>query len=106
MEGTPYMEDKEIVDGEDSEEQQELKDYKEHQTDLTFEVDESKIPAGGKIVICNTDTPQALMKIVLDEDLEDIGKVTAKFPNEKIVRNQVKDVLTFHVSKGMLILMI
>ena len=46
------------------------------------------------------------MKIILDEDLQEVGKVTAKVSNEKVVKNQVKDVLTFNVSKGMLIVML
>ena len=82
MEGTLYMEDEQISNTNPevlgSDEEEEKYDFEENQFSLEFELDETKIPSGAKVVVYSGKCAQALIRIITDDSLTQIGKVTAK----------------------------
>ena len=82
MEGTAYMEDDQIVSEnseiKDSDEEEDKLDAEKNQFTLEFELDEAKITSGAKVIVCGAKCTQALVRIIFDDALTQIGKVTAK----------------------------
>jgi hypothetical protein len=100
MEGTKYMEEPRApADGAeqaDSEAEEEIRDHKESQFQLTFHLDKlaCALTDGGKVVICERGTAQALVKVLFDTDLSEVGKV------EVTAEGKTEDALTIHAAKG------
>ena len=94
MEGTKYME--EPVEQPDSDAEEEIKEHKEGQFQLTFHLDKfaGALTDGGKVVVCDPGTAQALVKIVFDTELSEVGKV------EVTAEGKTEDALTIHAAKG------
>lgn len=83
MEGTIYMEDESIAEVVDSDKEEEEKEFEKNQFELEFELDESKVSQGSKVVVYSAKCAQALIRILHNDDLTQIGKVTAKVKDEK-----------------------
>merc|ERR1711935_203655 len=103
MEGTKYMEEPkapasgaDAAEQADSEAEEEMRDHKESQFQLTFHLDKlaGALTDGGKVVVCDPGTAQALVKIVFDTDLSEVGKV------EVTAEGKTEDALTIHAAKG------
>ena len=105
MEGTPYMEDDIIMSSTnsefvDSDLEEDQKDFEENQFELTIEIDEAKVPSGAKVLVYGAKQVQALVRIVFDDDLEQIGKVMSKTGKE----GKEKEALKIYAKQNLLIL--
>merc|ERR1712227_447373 len=102
MEGTAYMEEPRAAsgteEGVDSDREEDAREQKESAFEITYDVDSlaGALTDGGKVVVCNAGTPQALVKIIMDSDLSQIG--TIKVTNLK--DGKTEEAATLHSAKG------
>lgn len=99
MEGTAYMEEPRAATNQpDSDEEEETRDQKDSEFKIEYEIDQlaGALADGGKLVLCDQGTAQALIRIVFGDDLTSIGKI--KVTNNK--DGKTEDALEIFSGKG------
>ena len=102
------MEDQRVKwneDKEDSEEELEKKDAQEEDFKLEFAFDEAAIPSGAvRVVVCSPGVAEALFRIILHPDVEEIGsvKATHKEETDEVVKLvKCKNLLVLQLTKDL-----
>ena len=94
------MADKAAAAGQDSDAEEEQQAYAKSRFSLTIDFDESKVPAGAMVVLCARGCPQALMRILFDDALTEIGTVKASEESFK----EPADVATIYANQNLVII--
>ena len=81
MEGISYLDDRRAKQGDfDSSEEEEIKEQEKSYFTLQFDtqkaLDHLKADAELSVVICGLGNPQALLRILLDSELEEISSIS------------------------------
>ena len=82
----------------DQDEIDEQKEWKDNQFTMAVELKDSDIEAGSNVVICNKGAPQAVMRIIFEQNWTQIGKV------DTTLSEKTKTSLTFYKAGQNLIL--
>lgn len=92
------MEDPRVDQAVDSDQEEEQRDQKEAAHEIIYEIDNwaAALTDKAKVIVCGSGTPQALIKIVMDTDLNDLGCIKVK----TIKTGKTEEVATFHQAKG------
>ena len=119
MEGITYLNDqraKKPEDEVDSSEEEEIKEAKQSKFDIEFDtakaIDMLKANPNATILICGMGNPQALLRILLDAELEEAGEVKAtqkEWQKEGSVEQtppKPKSVLKVYTHKSLVVLFV
>ena len=105
MEVTTYMEEPRAASNEvDSDVEEETRDQQDSAFEITYEIDQlaSSLADGGKLVLCDSGTPQALIRIVYGDDWASIGKIKVTATKDQ----KTEDAVEIHACKGVVFLFV